>query len=204
LGVVPTLNIGLALMRKILTALAIFTMASTLHAGTPRAAFDTGIANVMAKMNREAAAADGMSRLAVLIQAEYGTSIEELRWAVDREFSWGEIATFAYIQATNGRSFSELKDQQAAGNYWQYAEKAGMSTDKMLRSLEQFSKRVERERNSRIFEQMRNTRTVARTPDVGSGFGLFQDALDFRRIQDNPGPPKVYTGGPANLAKGDK
>ena len=195
---------GLSAMRKTSAILVVLMMTFPIYAAVPRAAFDAGLSNVIAKMNREAAAADGMSRLAMMIQAEYGTSIEELRWAVDHEFSWGEIVTFAYIQATNGRSFSELKNQQVASDYWTYAEKAGMSSDKMLRSLEQFSKRVERERNSRIFEQIRNTRSAARTPDVGSGFGLFQDALDFRRIQDNPGPSKVYTGGPSNLVKGDK
>jgi hypothetical protein len=190
-------------MRKIFAILVVLTMALSLYAAAPRAAFDAGLANVIARMNREAAAADGMPRLATMIQAEYGTSIEELRWAVDHEFSWGEIVTFAYIQATNGRSFSDLKNQQAASDYWTYAEKAGMSSDKMLHSLEQFSKRVERERNSRIFEQIRNTRTAVRTPDVGSGFGLFQDALDFRRIQENAGPAKD-PGGPGNLVKGDK
>src|SRR5262245_42617289 len=184
-------------MRNILVVVVIVIVlmsASLVHAAAPRAAFDARVTSVISKLNRETVNSDGVMRLAGLIQAEYGTSIEELRWAIDHEFSWGQIVTFAYIQATNGRSFTELKDQQAESDYWTYAEKAGMNSDKMVRSLEQFSKRVERERNSRIFQQIRNTPAVARTPDVGSGFGLFQDALDFRRIQENPGPSKVFTG----------
>src|SRR5262245_27530085 len=126
-------------MRNIFIVVAlILMMALPSLAATPRAAFDARVTDVIQKLNREALNADGVMRLAGLIQAEYGTSLEELRWAVDREFSWGEIVTFAYIQATNGRSFAELKEKQAASDYWTYAEKAGMSSDKMVRSLEQF------------------------------------------------------------------
>ena len=191
-------------MRNICIVLVTLMMVVPSFGAPPRAEFDAHVGNVIAKLNREALNADGAMRLAGLIQSEYGTSIEDLRWALEHEFSWGQIVTFAYIQATNGRSFLELKEQLAASDYWSYAEKAGMNSTKMLRSLEQFSKRVERERNSRIFEQIRNNRTVARTPDVGSGFGLFQDALDFRRIQDDLRPSKTVTGVPNDLVKGEK
>jgi hypothetical protein len=74
----------------------------------------------------------------------------------------------------------------------------------MMHSLEQFSRRVERERNSRIFEELRNVRTTTQTPDLGNGFGLFQEALDFRRIDDAPQPSKVFTTGGGDLGKGTK
>src|SRR5262245_5022506 len=138
-------------MRNIYIVLVTLMIALPSLAAPPRAEFDTHVGNVIAKLNREALNADGAMRLAGLIQSEYGTSIEELRWAVEHKIPWGQIVTFAYIQATNGRSFLELKEQQAASDYWSYAEKAGMNSTKMVRSLEQFSKRVERERNSRIF-----------------------------------------------------
>jgi hypothetical protein len=187
--------------------LAIFVMAisvSPLMAANPHAEFDAHVKGALARFNREAVNAEGAVRLAGLVQNEYGTSKEELRWAIDHEFSWGQIVAFAYIQATNGRTFAELSGDNAVSDFWSYTEKVGMSSEKMARSLEQFSRRVERERNTRIFEQIRNTRTVARTPDLGSGFGLFQEALDFRRIDDAPRPTKVYTGAPIGLAKGDK
>src|SRR5438093_641894 len=38
--------------------------------------------------------------------------------------------------------------------------------------------------------------------DLGSGFGLFQEALDFRHI-DSPRPTKIHDV-PGDLAKGDK
>src|SRR5207247_11060040 len=103
---------------------------------------------------------------------EYGTSVQKRRWAVDHQFPWGQIVAFAYIQASNGRTFAELSSENASGDFCTYTEKAGMSSDKMARSLERFSKRAERQRNSRIFEQIRNTPTLARTLDLGSGFGL--------------------------------
>jgi len=190
--------------RYILIVLTILLTVLPLNAANPRAEFDAHVGKAIAKLNREAVNTDGAMRLAALIQSEYRTSTEELRWGVDHEFSWGQIVAFAYIQATNGHTFAELSDENAVGDFWTYTEKAGMSSDKMARSLEQFSTRVEWERNSRIFEQFRYTRAIARTPDVGSGFGLYQEALDFRRLDDTPRPAKVYTGGRIDLAKGEK
>ena len=52
----------------------------------------------------------------------------------------------------------------------------------MARWFEGFQKRAEHERNTRIFDRLRASRKVHPMPDLGSGFGLFQEALDFRHI----------------------
>ena len=190
--------------RTVCIALTIFVLAAPLWAGNPREEFDAHVRGAIAKLNREAVNAEGAIRLAGLIQSEYGTSTAELQWAINHEFPWGQMAAFAYIQATNGRSFVELSGENAAADLWSYTEKAGMNAGKMMRSLEQFSRRVEQERNSRIFEELRSVRTTTQTPDLGSGFGLFQEALDFRRIDDAPQPSKVFTSGTGDLGKGTK
>ena len=192
-------------MRSGYLRIAVLSLACTfpLEAAGPRADFDSQVSNSIERLNREAADSGGAMRIAGLIQAEYATPVEDLQWAVDHQLPWGEIVAFAYIQATNGRSFPELGSANAQTDFWTYTEKAGMNSDKMAHSLKQFLKRAERERNSRIFEQMRTTRRASRMPDLGSGFGLFQDALDFRRIEDSPRPTKVYTVG-GGLSKGEQ
>ena len=92
--------------------------------------------------------------------------------------------------------------ENARHDFWAYAEHAGMSCEKMAHSLENFLKRAERERNSRIFDRLRASRRVHPLPDLGSGFGLFQEALDLRRI-DSPRPTKIHDD-PGVLAKGEK
>ena len=157
----------------------------------------------LAMLNREASLdSEGAILLSDLIQKEFGTSEEELRWALKQSLSWGEITALAYIQATTGKSFVEMTREDATRNFWSYAENAGMSCEKMARSLGSFLKRAERERNSRIFDRLRASRRVHALPDLGSGFGLFQEALDFRRI-DSPRPTKVHEAG-GLLAKGEK
>src|SRR5262245_56950298 len=183
---------------------ALVALTSTLHAGSPRAEFDAHVGSSIAKLNREATTVEGALRLASLVQSEYGSPIQELRWAVEQKIPWGEIVALAYIQATNGRTFSELGGAAARSDFWSYLEKAGMSSDKMARSLEQFLKNAERERNSTIFAQLRSARRVPQMPDLGSGFGLFQEALDFRKIDPTPGPIKIHTVGSGVLAKGEQ
>ncbi len=157
----------------------------------------------LAMLNREASLdSEGAILLSDLIQKEFGTSEEELRWALKQSLSWGEITALAYIQATTGKSFVEMTQEEATRNFWSYAENAGMSCEKMARSLGSFLKRAERERNSRIFDRLRASRRVHPLPDLGSGFGLFQEALDFRRI-DSPRPTKIHEAG-GLLAKGEK
>ena len=159
--------------------------------------------NAVTKLDREASMdADAAFVTAGLIQQEYGTREEDLRWAVDRSMGWGEITALAYIQATTGRSFAEMTEQAAQRDFLSYAEAAGMNCDKMTRSLENFVKHMERERNSRIFDRLRGSRRVQTLPDLGSGFGLFQEALDFRGIE-SPRSFKIHEG-PGTLAKGEK
>jgi hypothetical protein len=130
--------------------------------------------------------------LAFLIEKEYGTREEELKWALDRGLNWGQIAALAYIQATTGKSFDEMSRDDAPRDFWSYAENAGMNCEKMARSLDGFRRRVERERNSRIFDRLRVTRKVHPLPDLGNGFGLEQESLDFHNIESPRGPTKIH------------
>ena len=161
------------------------------------AAFTTAIS----RLDREASL-DGPAPLVDLLRKEYGTPQEELRWATQQSLGWGEITALAYIQATTGRSFAEMIQEDARHDFWSYAESAGMSCEKMAHSLEGFLKRAEKERNSRIFDRLRVSRRIDALPDLGSGFGLFQEALDFRRM-DPPRPTKVHEGAGV-LSKGEK
>lgn len=159
--------------------------------------------NALAKLDRQAAMdSEGSMLLASMLQKEFGTSEEELMWSLDQKMSGGEIAVLAYIQATTGKSFAEMNQVNARSDFWTYAEDAGMSHSKMVHWLSGFQKRVERERNSRIFDRLRASRRVHPLPDLGSGFGLFQEALDFRRM-DSPRPTKVHGVG-GEFAKGEK
>jgi hypothetical protein len=137
-----------------------------------------------------------------MLRNEYGTAPSEFRWALDQSLSWGRIAVLSYIQVTTGRSFEELTAQQAHADILGFTLKSEMSPDKMIGSLEGFSKRLRKARNSMIFDRLRLARRVEALPDLGSGFGLFQEALDFRRIEA-PRPIKIHTGG-AGLAGGGK
>jgi hypothetical protein len=154
--------------------------------------FDAELADVISKLNREASVeADSTAHLANLLQREYRTADDELKWAVKNDLTWGTIAAMAYIQATNGRSFSELTEIGA--DWAAYVETAGMSPERMTRSLEKLLKLSEKERNSRIFEQLRSSRRIHTLPDLGSGFGLFQETMDFRSINQTR-PTKVHDG----------
>jgi hypothetical protein len=140
--------------------------------------------------------------VAYLIEKEYGTKETELKWALDQKLKWGQIAALAYIQATTGKTFAEMSRENALQDFWSYVESAGMNTTKMAHSLDSFVKQVERDRNSQIFDRMRASRKVYPLPDLGNGFGLFQEALDFRRI-DSPYVDKIHDV-PGELSKGEK
>jgi hypothetical protein len=159
------------------------------------------LTTAISRLDREASL-DGSASFADLLRKEYGTPQEELRWAIQQSLGWGEITALAYIQATTGRSFEEMTQQDARHDFWSYAENAGMSCEKMAHSLEGFLKRAEKERNSQIFDRLRASRRIGPLPDLGSGFGLFQEALDFRRM-DTPRPTKVHEGSGV-LAKGER
>jgi hypothetical protein len=160
-----------------------------------QAEFDDQVKGTLAKLNTEAAAPEGANILGTIIQREYDTPAEEMQWALNRGLAWGSIAARAYIRATTGESFAALDKAAAEKNLWAYVEKAGMNADKMARSLSQLLKLVEEERNTRIFEQVRLSRKVARMPDLGSGFGFLQETLDFRRLE-TPRPTKIHTTNP--------
>jgi hypothetical protein len=172
-------------------------------AESPRPELNAALTNAIAKLDRDATTdADAPVLLGDLIQKEFGTPQDELKLGVAQNLSWGEIAASAYIQATTGKSFVEMNQENARHDFLAYAESAGMSCEKMAHSLEGFLKRAERERNSRIFDRLRATRRVYPMPDLGSGFGLFQEALDFRRI-DTPQTTKIH-GVVGEIAKGEK
>jgi hypothetical protein len=183
---------------------------ATLVLGTPLLAAAAGVpelnvvlSNAISKLDREASIdMEAPMLLADLLEKEFGTREEELKWGLDQKLSWGEIVTLAYIQATTGKSFAAMNQEDARRNFGAYADDAGMNCEKMAHWLEGFQKRAERERNSRIFDRLRASRKVHALPDLGSGFGLLQEALDFRRI-DSPRPTKVHDI-PGELAKGEK
>jgi len=165
--------------------------ASVLSAADARKEADTLLAHVIGKLNREARV-DGPALLAELIQKQYGPGADEMKWAVAQSVSWGEIVALSYIRSATGRSFETIARGDARKSFLEYLENADMDSEKMVRSLEGFLKSAEKERNSRIFENLRASRRVQAMPDLGSGFGLFQEALDFRRI-DSPRPTKDHT-----------
>jgi hypothetical protein len=165
----------------------------------PAAALTTAITN----LDRQASVdAESPMLVAYLIEKEYGTREAELKWAVGQELKWGQITALAYIQATTGKTFAEMSRENAPRDFWSYAESAGMNSDKMAHSLDLFLKQVERERNSRIFDRLRASRKIYPLPDLGNGFGLFQEALDFRRIE-SPYIDKIHDV-PGELSKGEK
>src|SRR5215468_7792807 len=169
--------------------------------GRPTPAPAAALTNVIARLDREASIdSDGGMLMADLIEKAYGTREDELKWGLDQKVGWGDMTALAYIQATTGKSFEEMIQESARRDFYSYAENAGMSCEKMLRSLDDFLRRAERERNTRIFERLRASRRVYPMPDLGNGFGLFQEALDFRHI-DIPQPTKIH-GLPGELAKG--
>ena len=166
----------------------------------PSAAMTSAITN----LDRESSVdPESPMLLAFLIEKKYGTREEELKWALDQRLNWGQITALAYIQATTGKSFAEMSRDNAQRDFWSYAEDAGMNCAKMAHSLDGFLKRVERERNSRIFDRLRASRKVHPLPDLGSGFGLVQEGLDFHRIDSPRGPTKIHEV-PGGLAKGEK
>jgi len=171
---------------------------SALFAAEPRAQFDAQLNRVIARLNHEAETdAGGPTLLSEVFQREYGTGVADIKWGIDHSLSWGEIATLGYIRATTGRSFERLVKEDARANFWEYAENAGMNPEKMAHSLENLMKLAEKERNSRIFERLRAARTIQAMPDLGSGFGMYQEGLDFRRL-DPPEVLKKHTIAPVN------
>ena len=157
--------------------------------------------NAISKLDREVSTdKEGAALLADLIEKEFDTQEDELKWGMEQKLGWGDITALALIQASTGKSFAEMVQDGARRDFWAYAENAGMTGEKMAHSLDDFLRRAERERNTRIFDKLRASRRVHPIPDLGNGFGLFQEALDFRHI-DVQQPTKIHDV-PGELAKG--
>src|SRR5215510_3496673 len=123
-----------------------FLVSASSFAADPRKAFDDQLHHVIGKLNRQADVdVETPVLLSQLLQREYRTRPEEIRWAVSHSVSWGEIVTLAYIQAATGRSFETMTNEGARQDFWSYVEKTEMTADKMTRNLETFLKLAEKE-----------------------------------------------------------
>jgi hypothetical protein len=172
---------------------------SAAFAADPQSSFDAQLNRVIARLNHEAETDPaGPSLLSEVLQREYGTGVADMKWGTEHSIKWGEIATLAYIRATTGRTFETMVKDDARRDFGGYAEKAGMNPEKMAHSLESLLKLAEKERNSHIFERLRASRTIQALPDLGSGFGMYQEGLDFRRL-DAPELLKIHTVAPVNV-----
>src|SRR5262245_48269834 len=115
----------------------VFVSFPLLAAGGSGPATSVVLTNALAKLDREASmGADGPMVLTGLIEKEFGTPREELEWGIAHKLTWGEITALAYIQATTGKSFAAMNQEDARRNFWSYAENAGMNREKMARSID--------------------------------------------------------------------
>jgi len=160
-----------------------------------RANFDSQLNRTLAKLNQLASTPEGADVLSLAVQREYEAPVAEIQSAASRGVAWSSIVALAYIRATTGESFAVLDAAAVERDFWEYTQKAGMSSEKMIRSLGNLTKRVESDRKLRILERARVSRRVTRLPDLGSGFGLLQETLDFRRLE-TPKPTKIHTTNP--------
>ena len=171
--------------------------------GANRAGGEARLRGVVDQLNDDVGRDPGLAAAyAAMLVSEYGTSRSEIVWALDQDISWGQIAILSYVQATTGHSFEMLAAARVhtnERNTLEYATGMEMSHDKMTQSLEGFTARTVRERNSRIFDRLRISRRVDSLPDLGAGFGLFQEALDLRGLGPHD-PIKVHSG--SGFAKG--
>src|SRR4051812_26793983 len=96
----------------LLTGLLLSSIAG--FAADPKAEFDVQLNRAIVKLNHEAEIdVQGPVLLAELMQREYGTRAEEMRWAVGHSINWGDMTALAYIQATTGRTFELLMNEGA-------------------------------------------------------------------------------------------
>lgn len=175
-------------------AVAVLLLAPVALARDDASDFSDRIQAMVESLNRDVRVDQGMSRVyASIVRDEFRTPQSELEWALGESISWGEIAVLSYIHATTGLGFDELVAENAHIDVQGFSSRMEMSTDKMIGSLEMFAARTLRERNSRIFDRMRSAGRLDQLPDLGNGFGLFQEALDFRQI-GRPSPTKVHAG----------
>src|SRR5262245_2354274 len=101
-------------MRKPCFGLICATLAlgGSLFAGNRKPELNVVLSNAITRLDREASAdMEGPMLLAGLLEKEFGTREDELKWSVDQKMNWGEIATLAYIQATTGKSFAQINKE---------------------------------------------------------------------------------------------
>src|SRR5437870_12243924 len=81
-------------------------------AGSTTPELNAVVTNAISRLDREASTSSGGSMLlADLIEKEFGTREEELQWGIDQKLSWGEITALAYVQATTGKSFAAMNQE---------------------------------------------------------------------------------------------
>lgn len=147
---------------------------------------------VLSKLDREAGGdPSAVVRAAELVRRTFGISAAEFRLATERSGSIGKMAALAYIRSSTGASFDELIRDGVLDGLATYLEDAGLSGEKMSKAIESLTRRVREDRNTLIFERLRASRRVEAIPDVGSGFGLVQETLDFRNL-DSAAPVKIH------------
>ncbi len=164
------------------------------HPADLDASFANRLEGVVGQLDADVAADPGFAGvLGVLLAGEYGTPRSDFEWGVSESISWGRMAVLSYIGVTTGRDFRYLVVENAHTDTAGYLTRMELNPDRMLLSLEALARTAERERNSRILDRLRSARHVNALPDLGAGFGLFQEALDFRRIAP-PTPIKIHIG----------
>src|SRR5437870_350221 len=102
-------------MRRVLLGLLLSTVVcgAPLFAGARNPA-PAALTEAIASLDHEASvSAESPMVVAYLIEKEYGTKEEELKWAVDHQLKWGQITALAYIQATTGKTFAEMTHNNA-------------------------------------------------------------------------------------------
>ncbi len=161
-------------------------------------AADAAVARSVGRFNADAAVDGAFAGIFMdLLGLEYRTPVSELRWAGDRVrageagFGWGDIAVLAYLQAVTGWSFSDLVEAGAHNDFPGFVDTMEMSHQRMAASFDTLAERAIRERNSMIFDRIRPAPRFGGLEDLGAGFGLFQEALDFRQLAP-PRPTKVH------------
>src|SRR2546426_3089661 len=96
----------------LLAALAFST--PLLAAGGVSPELNVVLSNAISKLDRQASMdAESPMLVADLLEKEFGTREEELKWGLDQKMNWGQITALAYIQATTGKSFAEMNKEDA-------------------------------------------------------------------------------------------
>lgn len=194
-------NFKIRAFHPVLAGVLVFFLASP--AAARQSAADSRIRETVGRFNADAALDPGFAGILVgLLGIEYRTPASELRWARDRVeagedgedqpgFGWGDVAVLAYLQAATGWDFPELVEAGAHKDFPDFVDTMEMSHERMAASFDTLAGQAIRERNSMIFDRIRSAPRSGGLEDLGAGFGLFQESLDFRQL-DPPRPTKVH------------